>query len=103
MLSLFSFFAVYAVVLDALEDSQFLDSLGPLVGEDGMVRVVEEFLVFRYDEELGASLHPVDVLDRRVAHQFFQHRHPGEVAELGPWLGVIEFATGSGGALAKGL
>ena len=102
-LSFLAFFSVYAVVLDAFENSQFLDSLGPFMGEDGMVRVVEEFLVFRYDEKFGASLDAIDVLNRRVAHKLLQHGNAGEVAELGAWLRVIQFAAGTSSALAKGL
>ena len=72
------------------------------MGKNSMTGIVEEFLVFRYYEKFGAALDTIDVLDRRVTHQLFQNRHPGEVAELGPWLGVIQFATSSGGSLAKG-
>ena len=36
-----SFFAINAVVLDALEGDQFLDALRPIVSEDGVLLVVE--------------------------------------------------------------
>ena len=43
-------FVVNAVVLDALNGHQLLDAAGPLIGQNRMVLVVEQFLVLGDDE-----------------------------------------------------
>lgn len=52
-----------AIVLDARDRNQLLYPRRPLVGQDGVVPIVEEFLILGDDEKLGDALAAVDVLD----------------------------------------
>src|SRR5260370_40063418 len=58
LLSLLSFLAINAVMLDPLDSNQFLDTSGTLVSKNSVVLVVEQFLLLGDDEQLRAVLAP---------------------------------------------
>ena len=87
-LGLIAGFVVDAVVLDVFDRHQFLHPGGPLMGEDGVVLVVEQLFLLGDDEQLGDVLASADVLDRGIADELLYDRCTRERAKSFPWLWV---------------
>ena len=103
LLSFDTFFCVDAVVCDALNCNEFLDSRGSSMCGNRMLSIVEQFLMFRNDKELGAALATIDVFDGGVVHQFLPNRLALQTVAVRVGLGVTDLPSCSIGCLLEDL